>query len=101
MFKVTPNPPVQSLEKNDPAFQAAAERAFAHYELPRHPVRKSPLPNPEDTLNNLDSILRSAAATAYESADHLSGTPRQLAMASVHLIELAQSQVDDLLAQRH
>ncbi len=101
MFKVTPNPPAQSLEKNDPTFQAAAERAFAHYELPHHPVRKSPLPNPEDTLNNLDSILRSAAATAYESADHLSGTPRQLAMASVHLIELAQSQVDDLLAQRH
>ncbi|MBV6754045.1 hypothetical protein KV580_27390 [Pseudomonas chlororaphis] len=98
MKTVVPDPPVQNASFVD---AEAAERAFAHYELPRHPVRKSPLPNTEDTLNNLDSILRSAAATAYESADHLSGTPRQLAMASVHLIELAQSQVDDLLAQRH
>ncbi|MGP0012626.1 DUF6124 family protein [Pseudomonas sp.] len=98
MKTVVPDPPVQNASFVD---AEAAERAFAHYGLPHHPVRKSPRPNPEDTLNNLDSILRSAAATAYESADHLSGTPRQLAMASVHLIELAQSQVDDLLAQRH
>ncbi|WP_397457719.1 hypothetical protein AB3464_17745 [Pseudomonas asplenii] len=94
MFKVTPNPP-----KNDPARQAATERAFAPYERSAEPGCKTP--HFEDTLNNLDSILRSAAATAYESAEQLSGMPRHLAMASVHLIELAQSQVDGLLGQQH
>ncbi|NWA01922.1 DUF6124 family protein [Pseudomonas gingeri] len=98
MKKIVPDPPLQSVSFAD---AEATERAFAHYELPRHPMRKTPLPNTEDILNNLDSILRSAAATAYESADQLSGTPRQLAMASVHLIELAQSQVDGLLAQQY
>ncbi|SDS32742.1 hypothetical protein SAMN05216598_1235 [Pseudomonas asplenii] len=95
MKTIVPDPPMQKTSMD----AEAAERAFVRYELPAEPISKTP--HFEDTLNNLDSILRSAAATAYESAEQLSGMPRHLAMASVHLIELAQSQVDGLLGQQH
>jgi len=97
MKTVVPDPPVQN---NVASFvdAQAAERAFAHYEKPpQRAAIAAPRLNTEEALNNVHSILRSAAATAYESADQLTGTPRQLAMASVHLIELAQTHVDSLI----
>ncbi|MPQ67195.1 MULTISPECIES: DUF6124 family protein [Pseudomonas] len=36
------------------------------------------------------------AATAYENTDNLTGPHRKVAMGVVHLIELAQRQVDSL-----
>lgn len=45
------------------------------------------------------SVLQSAAATAYESADQLDGANRKLAMGAVHLIELAQAWVDLVLEE--
>ncbi|WP_218179260.1 DUF6124 family protein [Pseudomonas gingeri] len=89
-------------------FDAAAERAFAFYGLPLSddPLKPPPTVTParsvlslsvEDKLVTALSILQSAAATAYESADQLDGEKRKLAMGTVHLIELAQSWVDSVI----
>ena len=63
---------------------------------------KSPYPpssntQREETLITASSILESAAATAYENADNLTGANRKVAMGVVHLIELAQRQVDSVI----
>jgi len=113
--RLTPDPPIifpasRRAKTGKPHFDAAAERAFAHYGLPLSddPLRPHPTfsPSPtriasslsvEDKLVNALSILQSAAATAYESADQLDGAKRKLAMGTVHLIELAQSWVDAVI----
>ena len=51
----------------------------------------------ETQLAHISDLLRCANATVYECGDSLHGTPRDLAMASTHLITLAQSAVDHLL----
>ena len=101
--------PTSHCEKTEKLhLDAAAERAFAHYGLPLSddPLRPHPTFSPaltasslsvEDKLVNALSILQSAAATAYESADQLDGAKRKLAMGTVHLIELAQSWVDSVI----
>ncbi|WP_273824119.1 DUF6124 family protein [Pseudomonas asplenii] len=97
MFKITPNPPAEDL--SSPAGQRAVDRAFAYYELSsltRRRSRREPLAA-EDTLAQIHEILQSASATAYECADHLQGTTRKLALAVVHLVDLAQVRVDELL----
>jgi hypothetical protein len=48
---------------------------------------------------NASSILDSAAATTYENADNLTGANRKVAMGIVHLIELAQRQVDSVIEE--
>ena len=98
MFKITPNPPVAE-DLASPAFRLAAERAFAHYELPatRTPPRKRQSRNTEETLLHIYEILQSASATAYESADNLQGSQRKLALGAVHLIDMAQQEMDGLL----
>ncbi|MCU1737341.1 MULTISPECIES: DUF6124 family protein [unclassified Pseudomonas] len=63
---------------------------------------KSPYPpssntQREETLITASSILESAAATAYENADNLTGPNRKVAMGVVHLIELAQRLVDSVI----
>ncbi|WP_040071914.1 DUF6124 family protein [Pseudomonas batumici] len=109
--RLTPDPPIPVSHRakiGKPHFDAAAERAFAHYGLPLSddPLRPHPPLIPartasslsvEDKLINALSILQSAAATAYESADQLDGAQRKLAMGTVHLIELAQSWVDSVI----
>ena len=109
MYKVTPNPPGTSgIESIDPQ---AADRALAYYILPRgggpkHPgitgtQDKAPVPQSrEEALINASSILDSAAATAYENADNLTGANRKVAMGVVHLIELAQRQVDSVIEEQ-
>jgi hypothetical protein len=42
-------------------------------------------------------LLRCASASAYESADHLSGSKRDLAFSVVHLIEMARGAVEKSL----
>ncbi|KPA98207.1 DUF6124 family protein [Pseudomonas asplenii] len=115
MFKATPNPPAKSnAGAIDPCI---ADRALSHYDLgPEAP----PIPVPtfavcaaaappgqpplslshEDALLDLHSILQSAAATAYENADNLTGSNRKVAMGVVHLIELAQLRMDSMLEQQ-
>ncbi|WP_338525926.1 hypothetical protein NUH87_10750 [Pseudomonas batumici] len=100
MYKVTPNPPRSpKVETIDPK---AADRALSHYlhpgittkhEHPSAPQRR------EEALINASSILDSAAATTYENADNLTGPHRKVAMGVVHLIELAQRQVDSVLEE--
>ncbi|NWB98950.1 hypothetical protein HX882_23950 [Pseudomonas gingeri] len=106
MFKATPNPPAASVaESIDPK---AADRALAHYLTPRDDAAKpdsttvprksiSATQTREDALVSASSILDSAAATAYENADNLTGANRKVAMGIVHLIELAQRQVDSVI----
>jgi len=102
MFKVTPNPPVSSgIENIDPQ---AADRALAHYfqaegkaSKPEPGSHLSTLQYREETLVNVSSILESAAATAYENADNLTGANRKVAMGVVHLIELAQGKLDSMI----
>ncbi|WP_191486442.1 DUF6124 family protein [Pseudomonas sp. FEN] len=53
----------------------------------------------EDALVNASSILDSAAATAYENADNLTGANRKVAMGIVHLIELAQRKLDSVIEE--
>ena len=48
-------------------------------------------------LAHVADLLRCAAATAYESADHLSGNKRDLAFSVVSLIDLARSAVEKSL----
>ncbi|KIH81659.1 DUF6124 family protein [Pseudomonas batumici] len=108
MFKVTPNPPISStVESIDPQ---AVDRALSHYlqpegQAPKPPSSTTPHKHPptsqnrEDALVNASSILDSAAATAYENADNLTGANRKVAMGIVHLIELAQRQVDSVIEE--
>ncbi|NWD09083.1 DUF6124 family protein [Pseudomonas gingeri] len=106
MFKVTPNPPA-SIDAAiiDPQ---AIERALAHYDLPEggtskrssSTTKRRSAPDAqhrEEALVNASSILESAAATAYEHADNLTGVNRKLAMGVVHLIELALGLVDSVI----
>ncbi len=100
MYKVTPNPPVSSnVETIDPK---AADRALSHYLRPNITTKHERPSTPqsrEEALVNASSILDSAAATAYENADNLTGPHRKVAMGVVHLIELAQRQVDSVLEE--
>jgi len=106
MFKVTPNPPATSNTCTiDPRI---ADRALSHYNLgPQACSIPSPVTtlhdhppastDQEDALATVYSILQSAAATAYENADNLTGSNRKVAMGVVHLIELAQLKMDAVL----
>lgn len=53
--------------------------------------------SPTHTLAHAADLLRCASATAYESADYLSGTKRDLALSVVHLIDLARGVVEKSL----
>lgn len=59
-----------------------------------HPT---PLKSPEQLFNDADELLRCAKATAYESADNLTGSQRDHALSVVHLIEMAQTKVEAAL----
>ncbi|MBX8487049.1 DUF6124 family protein [Pseudomonas cichorii] len=53
-----------------------------------------PTPSLEESLQHISELLRCAAATAYESGDCLNGTKRDLAFSVVHLISMAQTELD-------
>ncbi|MBV6753311.1 hypothetical protein KV580_23585 [Pseudomonas chlororaphis] len=108
MFKITPNPPVSI----DPGIidPQAADRALAHYNLLEGCASKrssataarrqvSAAQSREEALVNASSILESAAATAYENADNLTGANRKVGMGVVHLIELALGLVDSVIEE--
>ncbi|MGA8135918.1 MAG: hypothetical protein WCA48_17485 [Pseudomonas gingeri] len=108
MFKITPNPPVSI----DPGIidPQAADRALAHYNLlegsklkrSSFTTTRRQVPTAqsrEEALVNASSILESAAATAYENADNLTGANRKVGMGVVHLIELALGLVDSVIEE--
>jgi hypothetical protein len=48
----------------------------------------------EEALVHAPDLLRCAAATAFESANHLQGSNRDLAFSAVHMIDMARAMVD-------
>ncbi|HEF4762203.1 TPA: DUF3077 domain-containing protein [Pseudomonas putida] len=54
----------------------------------------------EEALIHASDLLRCAAATAFESANHLQGSNRDLAFSTVHMIDMAKAMVDRSL-ERH
>ncbi|GFM68863.1 DUF3077 domain-containing protein [Pseudomonas cichorii] len=52
------------------------------------------IPSLEESLQHISELLRCAAATAYESGDCLNGPKRDLAFSVVHLIGMAQTELD-------
>ena len=48
----------------------------------------------EEALVHASDLLRCAAATAYESANHMQGPNRDLAFSTVHMIDMARAMVD-------
>ncbi len=53
----------------------------------------------EESMAHISDLLRCAKATAYESADCLNGSKRDLAFSVVHLIDMARAVVDRSLDQ--
>ncbi|RRV03931.1 hypothetical protein EGJ27_23850 [Pseudomonas sp. v388] len=51
----------------------------------------------ETALNHALEFLRCAAATAYELGDSLQGSKRDLAFASMHMMEMARVMVEQSL----
>ncbi|MEQ7921189.1 hypothetical protein ABQX22_18475 [Xanthomonas sp. WHRI 1810A] len=50
----------------------------------------------ETLLDEVDDLLRCASATAYESADALSGSQRDHAFSVFHLIKVARGKVEQI-----
>ncbi|QXI26822.1 DUF6124 family protein [Pseudomonas vanderleydeniana] len=48
----------------------------------------------EEAMIHASDLLRCAAATAYEAADALQGSSRDLAFSVVHMIDMAKAMVD-------
>ncbi|WLI04267.1 DUF3077 domain-containing protein [Pseudomonas sp. FP597] len=51
----------------------------------------------EDAIASISSLLRCAATTATETAEGLSGTQRDMACATEHLIDMARTLADRAL----
>jgi len=87
---------------SSPQGSAAAQRALDYYLKPavadavvharffdvNHNV------SGEEALVHASDLLRCAAATAFESASHLHGAIRDLALSTVHMIDMAKAMVD-------
>lgn len=82
----------------------AARRALDYYLNPA-PVTfgpDEPLLVAREGLSSAQAsnILRCAAATAYESADGMQGVPRDLALASMHMINMARAMLERTAANQ-
>ncbi|BCS47071.1 MULTISPECIES: DUF6124 family protein [Pseudomonas] len=98
MVKITPDPPKQS--STAPIFdKAVVKRAMACY-LPIPRTDKEPHDSKFDfisleaTLVHALDFLRCASATAHELGDELTGAQRDLAFASMHMLEMAKVMVE-------
>ncbi|SEI15991.1 DUF6124 family protein [Pseudomonas asplenii] len=66
------------------AHRVCEDRLFAvHHDL-----------SAEEAIIHASDLLRCAAATAYEAADALQGSSRDLAFSVVHMIDMAKAMVD-------
>ena len=109
MKKITPDPPVSSLDaadSNDPLLdRAAVERALNYYlqnHKPYRPIGTAMLAipdsvNSEAALAQASDLLRCAGACANEAGNGLSGSARDLVLSVMHLVELAKGYVDKSL----
>ncbi|MVV50051.1 DUF3077 domain-containing protein [Pseudomonas sp. PB120] len=86
-----------------PAGSAAAQRALDYYLKPAvsevvveeerfFAVNRNI--SSEEALVHATDLLRCAAATAFESANHLQGANRDLAFSTVHMIDMAKALLD-------
>ncbi|MDG6436004.1 hypothetical protein QCD80_21375 [Pseudomonas syringae pv. actinidiae] len=95
MVKVTPDPP-----NTAPIFdKAVVKRAMACYlPVPRSPREphdsKFDFISLEATLVHALDFLCCASATAYELGDELTGSQRDLAFASMHMVEMAKVMIE-------
>lgn len=85
-----------------PQGSAAAQRALDYYlkpavseeEVEERFFNVNRNISSEEALVHASDLLRCAAATAYESANHLQGANRDLAFSAVHMIDMAKAMVD-------
>lgn len=73
--------------------ESIVKRALAHY-LPGTHSGAEDATDLQPTLNHALDFLRCAVATAYELGDNLNGSKRDLAFASLHMIEMAKAMVE-------
>ncbi len=99
--QLLPEIPVND-EFNDMLGSSAAQRALDYYlkENVSAPVAPAALfaidpgLSQEEALVHASDLLRSAAATAYESANSHQGNQRDLAFSVVYLIDMAKAMVE-------
>lgn len=53
----------------------------------------------EASLLYVSDLLRSIYAITYETGDNLNGSNRDLAFSAVHLLDIARTEMNQLLAQ--
>ena len=110
MSKITPDPPLFTLQDAAPCDsqsldRAAAERAFRYYRLDlkptwhtgTHPYAAPSSVNLEAALAQASDLLRCAVASASEAGDGLCGLARDRVLSVMHLVELARAYVDKSL----
>lgn len=73
--------------------ESIVKRALAHY-LPETHSQDEDATDLQPTLNHALDFLRCAAATAYELGDNLSGSKRDLAFATLHMMKMAKAMVE-------
>lgn len=81
---------------------AATQRALDHYFKPEPTAKGLPLQvrqgvKHQEALGHASELLKCASAAAYESADQLRGASRDMAMAVVHMVEMASVLVNSAL----
>ena len=92
----------ETCELLDMRNSSAAQRALDYYlkedMSPAHPddafFHVKPDISHEEALVHASDLLRSAAATAYESANSHQGNQRDLAFSVVYLIDMAKAMVE-------
>ena len=88
---ISPNP------TSAPVFdESIVKRAMARYLPSADPTPGLPV-DLEPTLNHVLGFLRCASATAYELGENLSGSNRDLASASMHMLEMARVMLEQSL----
>ncbi|WP_397449582.1 DUF6124 family protein [Pseudomonas sp. NA-150] len=113
MKKITPDPPSSNSPPSENLTSSeAAQRARTHFQnhsqprgklvnsLPESLFITRPNLSVEEALTTAYEVLEAAIATAYQSAEHQDGSSRQLALAVVHLTEMAHTLVASALDQR-
>lgn len=99
MVKVTPDPPNKPSSIAPVFDKAVVKRAMECY-LPISRPAKEPHDSKFDfisleaTLVHALDFLRCASATAHELGDELTGSQRDLAFASMHMLEMAKVMVE-------
>lgn len=87
---ITITPDISTNSAPAPIFdESIVKRAMARYLPETDPAPDLPA-DLEPTLNHVLDFLRCASATVYELGENLSGTNRDLASASMHMLELAK-----------